>query len=162
MDRGTPRNVMNELHIRSNQYNLVTVSYYVQQLNSNPCLLSLTFGKIPYIVAEAPFNLLVKYAKPSVWQARVMVSNFRILYVYTVLMLYAQISWGIVLICHAAVTNAGGLYTVRALLGLFVCILSLLLVVLNKLTLATRKLDYGPGSYFSFAIGTDQTNCPSV
>lgn len=30
-----------------------------------------------------------------------------------------MISWGIVLCCHAAVTNAGGLYTVRALLGLF-------------------------------------------
>jgi MFS family permease len=30
-----------------------------------------------------------------------------------------QVSWGIVLCCHAAVKNAGGLYTVRALLGLF-------------------------------------------
>lgn len=31
-----------------------------------------------------------------------------------------KISWGIVLCTHAAVKNAGGLYTVRALLGLFV------------------------------------------
>lgn len=45
--------------------------------------------------------MAVKYFKPSVWQARVM------------------ISWAIVLCCHAAVTNAAGLYTVRALLGLF-------------------------------------------
>ena len=31
--------------------------------------------QIPYIVAEAPSNLVVKYFKPSVWQARVIVSN---------------------------------------------------------------------------------------
>ncbi|KAF7189534.1 MFS transporter prlL [Pseudocercospora fuligena] len=84
MDRGTKHNIMIELGMSANDYNLVTVAYY-----------------IPYIVAEAPSNLLLKYFSPSVWQARVMVS------------------WGIVLVCHAAVTNAGGLYTVRALLGLF-------------------------------------------
>ncbi|KAK6442613.1 hypothetical protein LTR95_001164 [Oleoguttula sp. CCFEE 5521] len=84
MDKGTKHNIMIELGMTSDQYNLVTAAYY-----------------IPYIVAEAPSNLVVKYLKPSVWQARVMVS------------------WGIVLCTHAAVKNAGGLYTVRALLGLF-------------------------------------------
>ncbi|KAK3323338.1 major facilitator superfamily domain-containing protein [Cercophora scortea] len=84
MDRGTPQNILTELAISSDAYNFVTTAYY-----------------IPYIIAETPSNLLVKYCKPSVWQARIM------------------ISWGIVLCCHAAVTNAGGLYAVRALLGLF-------------------------------------------
>ncbi|KAK3688677.1 major facilitator superfamily domain-containing protein [Podospora appendiculata] len=84
MDRGTPQNILTELGISSDAYNFVTTAYY-----------------IPYIIAETPSNLLVKYCKPSVWQARIM------------------ISWGIVLCCHAAVTNAGGLYAVRALLGLF-------------------------------------------
>ncbi|KAL1891691.1 hypothetical protein Sste5346_007440 [Sporothrix stenoceras] len=84
MDQGTPRNILTELKMTSNMYNLVTTAYY-----------------IPYILAETPSNLLVKKFKPSVWQARIM------------------ISWGIVLCAHAAVTNAGGLYTVRALLGLF-------------------------------------------
>ncbi|EGX88261.1 pantothenate transporter, putative [Cordyceps militaris CM01] len=84
MDRGTPRNILTELHMTSNQYNFVTLAYY-----------------IPYILAETPSNLAIKYFKPSVWQARI------------------TISWGIVLCCHAAVTNAGGLYVVRAFLGLF-------------------------------------------
>ncbi|KAJ4328721.1 hypothetical protein N0V84_000720 [Fusarium piperis] len=84
MDQGTPRNIMIELRITPDQYNFVTAAYY-----------------IPYILAETPSNLLVKYLKPSVWQARIMVS------------------WGIVLCCHAAVTNSGGLYTVRAFLDLF-------------------------------------------
>jgi hypothetical protein len=34
----------------------------------------LTSWKIPYILAEAPSNLLVKRLRPSVWQARIMVS----------------------------------------------------------------------------------------
>ncbi|CAK7209716.1 hypothetical protein SCUCBS95973_000534 [Sporothrix curviconia] len=84
MDEGTPHNIMTELGMTSNMYNLVTTAYY-----------------IPYILAETPSNLLVKKFKPSVWQSRIM------------------ISWGIVLCAHAAVKNAGGLYTVRALLGLF-------------------------------------------
>ncbi|KAF5863561.1 hypothetical protein ETB97_009805 [Aspergillus alliaceus] len=49
----------------------------------------------------APSNLLIKRVRPSIWQARIM------------------ISWGIVLCCHAAVTNRQGLYTVRFFLGLF-------------------------------------------
>ncbi|KAF4949485.1 hypothetical protein FSARC_13469 [Fusarium sarcochroum] len=84
MDQGTPRNIMIELNISPDDYNFVTMAYY-----------------IPYILAETPSNLLVKRLKPSVWQARIM------------------ISWGIVLCCHAAVKNAAGLYTVRAFLGLF-------------------------------------------
>ncbi|KAA8642883.1 hypothetical protein EYZ11_007795 [Aspergillus tanneri] len=84
MDKGTPQNILTELRITSNQYNLVMTLYY-----------------IPYILAEAPSNLLLKGVRPSVWQARIM------------------ISWGIVLCCHAAVTNRQGLYIVRFFLGLF-------------------------------------------
>ncbi|KAG4443011.1 hypothetical protein IFR05_001542 [Cadophora sp. M221] len=84
MDRGTPYNIMTELKMTANQYNLVTTMYY-----------------IPYILAEVPSNLLLKKVRPSVWQARIM------------------ISWGIVLLCHAAVTNRQGLYSVRFFLGLF-------------------------------------------
>ncbi|KAH6713503.1 pantothenate transporter [Leptodontidium sp. MPI-SDFR-AT-0119] len=84
MDRGTPYNIMKELKMTANQYNLVTTMYY-----------------IPYILAEVPSNLLLKKVRPSVWQARIM------------------ISWGIVLLCHAAVTNRQGLYIVRFFLGLF-------------------------------------------
>jgi DNA-directed RNA polymerase subunit H (RpoH/RPB5) len=73
MDKGTKRNILTELHITSNQYNLVTVCYYVRFPLRTALGSILTRTKIPYIVAEAPFNLLVKYAKPSVWQARVMV-----------------------------------------------------------------------------------------
>lgn len=57
MDRGTKRNILVELNMSSNDYNLVTVAYY-----------------IPYIVAEAPSNIRLKKLKFSVWQARVMVS----------------------------------------------------------------------------------------
>ncbi|EPE06666.1 pantothenate transporter [Ophiostoma piceae UAMH 11346] len=84
MDKGTPRNIMTELRMSADDYNLVTTAYYV-----------------PYILAETPSNLLLKKFSPSVWQARIM------------------ISWGVVLCTHAALTNAGGLYAVRALLGLF-------------------------------------------
>ncbi|KAJ5414582.1 pantothenate transporter [Penicillium cosmopolitanum] len=84
MDKGTPYNILTELKMTSDQYNLVTTMYY-----------------IPYILAEAPSNLLIKGVRPSVWQARIM------------------ISWGIVLCCHAAVTNRQGLYAVRFFLGLF-------------------------------------------
>ncbi|KAJ5628617.1 pantothenate transporter [Penicillium lividum] len=84
MDKGTPNNILTELGMTSNQYNLVTAMYY-----------------IPYILAEAPSNLLLKGVRPSVWQARI------------------QVSWGIVLCCHAAVVNRQGLYTVRFFLGLF-------------------------------------------
>lgn len=40
----------------SDQYNFVTLAYY-----------------IPYIIAETPSNLMIKYFKPSVWQSRITV-----------------------------------------------------------------------------------------
>ncbi|KAJ4302875.1 hypothetical protein N0V90_001766 [Kalmusia sp. IMI 367209] len=84
MNKGTPRNIMTQLGMTSNEYNLVTTLYYV-----------------PYIVAEAPSNLLIKRLLPSRWQSRIM------------------ITWGIALACHAAVTNKEGLYVARFFLGLF-------------------------------------------
>nr|RBQ89703.1 hypothetical protein FVER53263_13684 [Fusarium verticillioides] len=87
---------------------LLSVMYMVKSIDAS---------NIPYILAETPSNLLVKRLKPSVWQARIMVS-LPILLQFTRL-IGTQISWGIVLVCHAAVTNAAGLYTVRAFLGLF-------------------------------------------
>ncbi|KAL4943170.1 hypothetical protein BDV06DRAFT_234958 [Aspergillus oleicola] len=82
MNQGTDQNIMTQLKITSNEYNLVTVLYYV-----------------PYIVLEAPSNLLLKRISPSRWQSRIMVS------------------WGIFLMCNAAVKNKGGLYATRFLLG---------------------------------------------
>ncbi|KAJ5302316.1 hypothetical protein N7508_007179 [Penicillium antarcticum] len=83
MNQGTDQNIMTQLGIASNEYNLVTVLYYV-----------------PYIVLEAPSNLFLKKFFPSKWQSRIM------------------ISWGVALMCNAAVKNKGGLYTTRFLLGL--------------------------------------------
>ncbi|KAL4905918.1 hypothetical protein BDW74DRAFT_167564 [Aspergillus multicolor] len=82
MNQGTNMNIMSQLKISSDEYNLVTVLYY-----------------IPYIVLEAPSNLLLKRFSPSKWQSRIMVS------------------WGICLMCNAAVKNKGGLYATRFLLG---------------------------------------------
>ncbi|KAF2029234.1 putative pantothenate transporter [Setomelanomma holmii] len=84
MNRGTPNNIMTQLGMSSNEYSFITTVYY-----------------IPYIVAEAPSNLLIKRLLPSRWQSRIMVT------------------WGIALACHAAVKNKEGLYAVRFLLGLF-------------------------------------------
>ncbi|KAI1482316.1 putative pantothenate transporter [Daldinia eschscholtzii] len=83
MNRGTPDNIMTQLGLTSDQYALVTVLYY-----------------IPYIVGEAPSNLLLKKFSPSHWQSRIMVT------------------WGIMLACHVAVKNKEGLYVTRFLLGL--------------------------------------------
>ncbi|KAL4869443.1 hypothetical protein BDV12DRAFT_185144 [Aspergillus spectabilis] len=55
---------------------------------------------VPYIVAEVPSNLILKRVSPSRWQSRIM------------------ISWGIITACTAAVSNKGGLYAIRFLLGL--------------------------------------------
>lgn len=60
----------------------------------------LTVHQIPYIVGEAPSNLLLKHFTPSKWQSRII------------------ITWGICLMTHAAVHNKGGLYATRFLLGL--------------------------------------------
>ncbi|KAK1448478.1 hypothetical protein CCUS01_11577 [Colletotrichum cuscutae] len=80
MNKGTPRNIMTQLNMTSDEYNLLTV---------------------PYIVLEAPSNLLLKRLRPSAWQSRIM------------------ISWGIALLCHVPVTNKGGIYATRFLLGAF-------------------------------------------
>ncbi|KAK7431305.1 hypothetical protein QQZ08_002076 [Neonectria magnoliae] len=84
MNRDTPRNIMTELNMTSDEYNLLTVLYYV-----------------PYIVFEAPSNLFLKKFSPSTWQSRIMVS------------------WGVALLCHVPVSNKGGIYGTRFLLGLF-------------------------------------------
>jgi hypothetical protein len=59
-----------------------------------------TIYYLPYIIAEAPSNLFIKRLLPSKWQSRIVVS------------------WGLVLACHAAVTNKSGLYAARFFLGL--------------------------------------------
>lgn len=74
--------------------------------------------QIPYIVAEAPSNLLLKGVRPSVWQARIMVSRL-LSQNLNITLTMLKVSWGIVLCCHAAVTNRQGLYAVRFFLGLF-------------------------------------------
>ncbi|KAI0841201.1 putative pantothenate transporter [Hypoxylon sp. FL0890] len=83
MNRGTSHNIMTQLGLTSDEYALVTALYY-----------------IPYIVGEAPSNLLLKRFSPSHWQARIMVT------------------WGIMLACNVAVKNKEGLYVTRFLLGL--------------------------------------------
>ncbi|KAI0197597.1 pantothenate transporter [Astrocystis sublimbata] len=83
MNRGTSMNIITQLGMTSDEFALVTVLYY-----------------IPYIIGEAPSNLLLKYFSPSKWQARIM------------------ITWGIVLALHVPVVNKQGLYAVRFFLGL--------------------------------------------
>ncbi|KAL4807202.1 major facilitator superfamily domain-containing protein [Aspergillus unguis] len=99
MNQGTGHNIMTQLGITSNEYNLVTVLYYVCLYYSPFCAVDFAEIKVPYIVLEAPSNLLLKRFSPSRWQARIMVS------------------WGIVLMCNAAVKDKGGLFTTRFLLG---------------------------------------------
>ncbi|UPL03157.1 hypothetical protein LCI18_014091 [Fusarium solani-melongenae] len=55
MNKGTDRNILTELNVTSNQYNLVTILYTV-----------------PYILVEIPSNLLIKKFRPSRWQSRIM------------------------------------------------------------------------------------------
>ncbi|KAI1093108.1 putative pantothenate transporter [Rostrohypoxylon terebratum] len=83
MNKGTHQNIMTQLSLTSDEYALVTALYY-----------------IPYIVGEAPSNLLLKRFSPSHWQSRIM------------------ITWGIMLACNVAVKNKEGLYVTRFLLGL--------------------------------------------
>lgn len=91
---------MNQLGMTSDEYNLVTVLYYVCQSQIICLVQCLTYDKIPYIIGEAPSNLLLKYFTPSKWQSRIIVT------------------WGICLMLHAAVHNKGGLYATRFFLGL--------------------------------------------
>ncbi|KAI8316980.1 MFS transporter prlL [Colletotrichum sp. SAR11_240] len=83
MNKGTSRNIMTQLDMTSDEYNLLNVL------------------KVPYIVLEAPSNLLLKKFRPSAWQSRIM------------------ISWGIALLCHVPVSNKGGIYATRFILGAF-------------------------------------------
>ncbi|KAI0423309.1 major facilitator superfamily domain-containing protein [Xylaria grammica] len=83
MNQGTPQNILTQLNMTSDEFSLVTVLYYV-----------------PYIIGEAPSNLLLKWFSPSRWQSRIMVT------------------WGIVLALHVPVTNKEGLYATRFFLGL--------------------------------------------
>ncbi|KAI2621205.1 putative pantothenate transporter [Hypoxylon sp. NC1633] len=83
MNKGTPQNIMTQLGLTSDEYALVSALYF-----------------IPYIVGEAPSNLLLKKFSPSHWQSRIMVT------------------WGIMLACHVAVKNKEGLYVTRFFLGL--------------------------------------------
>ncbi|KAH8682296.1 major facilitator superfamily domain-containing protein [Xylariales sp. PMI_506] len=83
MNQGTGQNIMTQLGMTSDNYNLVTVLYYV-----------------PYIVFEAPSNLLIKRFSPSRWQSRIIVT------------------WGVVLGLHCLVKNKTGLYVARFFLGL--------------------------------------------
>ncbi|KAI1826439.1 major facilitator superfamily domain-containing protein [Xylaria intraflava] len=83
MNLRTDRNIMTQLNLTSDEFTLVAALYY-----------------IPYIVGEAPSNLLLKRFSPSRWQARIV------------------ITWGIVQVLHLPVTNKAGLYTARFFLGL--------------------------------------------
>lgn len=101
MNRGTSHNIMTQLAMTADDYNLVTVMYYVSlQVFKSRSILPEQKHQIPYIVGEAPSNLLLKRFSPSKWQSRIM------------------ITWGIVLACHCAVTNKSGLYAARFFLGL--------------------------------------------
>lgn len=106
MNKDTNTNIMTELNMTSDQYNLLSVLYYVSLLalvflsNNEKMNSGLSDYQIPYIVFEAPSNLLLKKFSPSTWQSRIMVS------------------WGIALICHVAVSNKEGIYTTRFFLGL--------------------------------------------
>ncbi|KIW66256.1 hypothetical protein PV04_08455 [Phialophora macrospora] len=57
MNKGTPLNILTQLHMSSNDYNFISTIYYV-----------------PYIVFEAPSNLFIKKILPSRWQSRIVVS----------------------------------------------------------------------------------------
>ncbi|ETI25369.1 hypothetical protein G647_02142 [Cladophialophora carrionii CBS 160.54] len=57
MNRGTPQNILTQLHMSANDYNFISTIYYV-----------------PYIVFEAPSNLFIKKILPSRWQSRIVVS----------------------------------------------------------------------------------------
>lgn len=103
MNQGTDHNIMTQLGITSNEYNLVTVLYYVRYPGGVSESVAKYACQVPYIVLEAPSNLLLKRFSPSKWQSRIM------------------ISWGIFLMCNTAVKNKGGLYTTRFLLGVVCC-----------------------------------------
>ncbi|TRX87827.1 hypothetical protein FHL15_011286 [Xylaria flabelliformis] len=85
---------------------------------------NLDVDNIPYIVGEAPSNLLLKWFSPSRWQSRIM------------------ISWGIVLALHVPIVNKQGLYAVRFFLGLAEAAVCWHLVLIKSL----EQVDYQGGS----------------
>ena len=60
MDLGTPRNIMSELHMTANQYNLVTTMYYVCSGHCITLLKSfhLTYFKITSRFSSTSFPIL--------------------------------------------------------------------------------------------------------
>ncbi|KAF5615984.1 tartrate transporter [Fusarium sp. NRRL 25303] len=103
MDRGTPRNIMTELNISADDYNFVTMAYYL----SDPVYP----GRDAFKPLGKATQAICLASKNHGWSLHLVTGS--------PVSLSEQISWGIVLVCHAAVTNAAGLYTVRAFLGLF-------------------------------------------
>lgn len=75
-------NIVKELSLTGNRYNIAIAVFFV-----------------PYVIFEAPSNILMKYFTPSVWIGRIM------------------ITWGIITMCTAAVSSFGGLLAVRFFLG---------------------------------------------
>ncbi|KAH0839238.1 hypothetical protein AYO21_05653 [Fonsecaea monophora] len=57
MNKGTPDNIMTQLHMTADEYNFVSTIYF-----------------IPYIIFEAPSNLFIKKMLPSRWQSRILIS----------------------------------------------------------------------------------------
>ncbi|SPO02601.1 uncharacterized protein DNG_05274 [Cephalotrichum gorgonifer] len=57
MNKGTPRNILTQLRMTSDEYNFVSTVYF-----------------IPFIVFEIPSNLVMKRMLPSRFQARIMVT----------------------------------------------------------------------------------------
>jgi hypothetical protein len=74
MNRGQPSNIMTELGMTSNEYNLVTTMYYVSNMQMQCYHLTKLTVQIPYIIAEAPSNLVLKRLLPSRWQSRIMIT----------------------------------------------------------------------------------------
>lgn len=75
--------MVNQLGLTGQRYNVAVAVFFV-----------------PYVLAEFPSNILLKYFSPSRWISRIMVT------------------WGIITMCTAAVTTYGGLLAVRVFLGL--------------------------------------------
>lgn len=121
MNKGTDRNILTELNITSNEYNLVTVLYTVSGLSSAVVLIDANHFQVPYIVAEIPSNLLLKKFRPSRWQSRIMLSWCVKLDLYATEKMLTRFQRGIVTACTAAVYNTAGLYACRFLLGLVRC-----------------------------------------
>lgn len=69
------------------------------QMSSDDFNWASTIYNLPYIIAEAPSDLFIR-PFPSRWESRIVVS------------------WGLVLACHAAVSNKSGLYAARFFLGM--------------------------------------------